>query len=646
MADKLRNCFLINAPAGSGKTTQIKAMVQKCLADNPQDNILCITYTNRAAEELSKNFGVKNVFIGTIHSFLHGFMKRYFAHADILNLYFEVYGERIQQRIANSEKDEHIESSNKKYEEKYGVIDFDTVKKNIAAISYNESPFSSLYYGGLSHDDLISFSKCVLDRFPIIRKRISLKYQYIFIDEYQDTMADVLKLFYESVSSSNTQLYLFGDRMQQIYKNYDGSFEEQFDTFDTTTALLTNYRSVTEVVRILNRIYNDSFLQQDNSSEMKAITPDFSPRVIASENIQTTIEEIKESHPNTLVLYLLNKTRFSDIGAINLYLAFDSMEKYSFGKTYSAVDILTTSFNDNPDPLMKLLYCIVDLFRCYQSQKYGLIVQALRANKALFCKDSWYIKEHRDKQVLFNNLKAIFSVFEDETKTIDDLLVALIDTSMVSNSYIEGIQADNENRTVFDVPAIELLRVIEYLNDPKVSTQHGVKGESHDSVIFVAEDSHSNPLVHMYRFFEMWGHLSVSLKSFNQFYYAYVNELSDLQISINMKINDLNRDSYIQHEDIIQKKIQVIMELFADNPYFKFLCKEKYERFLTKPGVTKAKECLKESTVYGVLSAYKLFYVGCSRARKNLTILLDKSKIKGDFEPQKSKFEELGFVVQ
>lgn len=51
-----------------------------------------------------------------------------------------------------------------------------------------------------------------------------------------------------------------------------------------------------------------------------------------------------------------------------------------YGKTYSAVDILTTAFNDNPDPLIKLLYCIVDLYRCYQLQKYGLIVQTLRAN--------------------------------------------------------------------------------------------------------------------------------------------------------------------------------------------------------------------------------------------------------------------------
>lgn len=118
-------------------------------------------------------------------------------------------------------------------------------------------------------------------------------------------------------------------------------------------------------------------------------------------------------------------------------------------------------------------------------------------------------------------------------------------------------------------------------------------------------------------------------------YDIYNMELSNLQISINMKINDLNKGSYAQYENIVQKKIRDIIKQYAGNPYFKFLCKEKYEQFLSKPDVTKAKECLKESTVYGVLSAYKLFYVGCSKAQKKLTILLDKSKIKGDFELKK-----------
>lgn len=53
MADAVKNCFLINAPAGSGKTTQIKSMVRGFMLENPKDNILCITYTNRAADELT-----------------------------------------------------------------------------------------------------------------------------------------------------------------------------------------------------------------------------------------------------------------------------------------------------------------------------------------------------------------------------------------------------------------------------------------------------------------------------------------------------------------------------------------------------------------------------------------------------------------
>lgn len=59
MANKLNNCYLINAPAGSGKTTEIKSIVQRCIIDNPKDNILCITYTNRAADELSRVFSLK-----------------------------------------------------------------------------------------------------------------------------------------------------------------------------------------------------------------------------------------------------------------------------------------------------------------------------------------------------------------------------------------------------------------------------------------------------------------------------------------------------------------------------------------------------------------------------------------------------------
>lgn len=54
------------------------------------------------------------------------------------------------------------------------------------------------------------------------------------------------------------------------------------------------------------------------------------------------------------------------------------MEKYSFGKAVSAVDVLTTRYEDNPDALLKVLFCVVDLLKLYKAQQYGNIIQILK----------------------------------------------------------------------------------------------------------------------------------------------------------------------------------------------------------------------------------------------------------------------------
>ena len=100
------------------------------------------------------------------------------------------------------------------------------------------------------------------------------------------------------------------------------------------------------------------------------------------------------------------------------------------------------------------------------------------------------------------------------------------------------------------------------------------------------------------------------------------------------------------NKNCIENKLKEIKSEFYGSPYFSFLYEEIYDKYFSKPGVTAAKDCLKDSTIFGVLSAYKLFYVGCSRARRNLTILLDRSKIKGDLSILKAKFIEIGFKVE
>ena len=85
MADEVNeNIFLVNAPAGSGKTTWIRQQVESYLLRNPKDNILCITYTNRAAEELGRDLEQSRVYFGTIHSFINDFIGSFFSHKEII----------------------------------------------------------------------------------------------------------------------------------------------------------------------------------------------------------------------------------------------------------------------------------------------------------------------------------------------------------------------------------------------------------------------------------------------------------------------------------------------------------------------------------------------------------------------------------
>lgn len=168
--------------------------------------------------------------------------------------------------------------------------------------------------------------------------------------------------------------------MQQIYHNYDGSFESEFQTFDTTNKLDTNHRSIADIISILNNIYNDSNYNQNPSEENKDIKPDIAPRIIISKNPQKTIQAIQKDFPNTLILYLMNKEKYEEIGALNLYQCFDKMEAYSFGKKYSPSDVLSDLSDDNPDPLMKLLFVICKIVALYNTENFGNIISLCKDN--------------------------------------------------------------------------------------------------------------------------------------------------------------------------------------------------------------------------------------------------------------------------
>lgn len=645
MVNGIDNIYLVNAPAGSGKTTWIRRQVEKCLLENDDDNILCITYTNRAAEELGRGIDSNRVFFGTIHSFISKYIGSFFGHKKIIDLYWCIYKEKISQRINNVDQKKTVAESNSRYIEKYGALDLETVYSNLKKISYGETPYTSLYYGSLGHDDLISFTKKAVEKYPVILKKIRDKYQLVFIDEYQDTAADVLNIFYESMSYGTGKMYLLGDKMQQIYKTYDGSFEYKFKYLNKSKRLDVNFRTTPCIVSILNSIYNDVALQQypcDANSNDQMV---FVPKVIFTNDRGVTIDKFKKEYNDALILYLTNKERFYGIGVGNLYDVYNSMDKYGFTKKYNVSDVLTKEEVWHQDILLNAIFSLIDISNLYNVNKLGDIFKIAKNNKKVINRKTFSIKIHDDKKILHDKLEKLVSICKKKETTIDSFLKSCYWDRLIEEKCCLEIIEDENYNSAMTVSLSEIIILKEYLNNPYISTQHGVKGESHDTVLFVAENS-SNPFVNMSKFFNTWSKIDIVLCEFDDFYYSFLKLIKTIENKCGMKISGISAGNYKQNESFILEKIGEFNTAYDANVYYKVLLKEKIIIFLTKKNKSTLQACLKENLVYGVLSAYRLFYVGCSRARRNLAIVIQNSDVEGFKEKLMKKFRSVGFAIE
>lgn len=644
------NKHLINAPAGSGKTTHIRRCLKSICLKEPKSKILCITYTNRAADELKKDLDSANVTVSTIHSYINDLISPFYPLKEAIDLYWEIFEEKIKARIENDEKDEHIEQSNQHYVEKYGTLNVEFVRENLHELSYGETPFTSLYLGKLSHDDLILFANKLIKKYPVLLRKISDKYNYIFIDEYQDTSAYILDIFYDAVKNKeNVQLYLLGDRMQQIYRNYDGSFEEKLKEFDTSQRLVVNHRSIGKIISILNMIYNDDSFKQDPSEDNKDVAPDISPRAIITSNVTEAVEHFQTSFPGILTLYLMNKEKYEEIGAKNLYSAYEKMEAYSFGRKYSPTDVLSDMSNDNPDALMKFLFLLNNIMMLYSKENYGMLISVCRKENRFFNSSLFQLKRHTDKKVLRDKFEAVKIVYERENCLIKDVIECLFEQSLIYTTVKNIYEESAEYQKVLDIEIEEITNLANYLNTPHISTQHGVKGESHPSVIFVAADNYSTPNVRMYSFFELWSRYNISLPEFEDLFYSYSKIIMEVEAKLGMRTSELNAETHNKNETnkkLLAEYSNQVLNTYRDNKLFEALLKDDFTTYLAKSTVGNAKNIFKISKIEGILTAYKLFYVGCSRARKNLVIVIDENKINKFENDLKTKLISTGFEIQ
>lgn len=286
---KLDGQILVEAGAGSGKTRVIISRVEHMLLCGiPGENILMITFTNKAASEmrerLSERLGLSlkdiGITCGTFHSVGQEILYKYI---DLLgkDKYFKVLDEKgsrgllkeiIESKGYSDVLNERVVqelislSMNKLMRISDLLIDNEKYKDQSEAIVEvaREYMIYKTDLNVLDYDDILYNWYLLMKKSPEVLDKLKSKYKYILIDEYQDTN----KLQNELVKYlNNGNLFLVGDINQSIY-GFRGSEIKNILSYKNNSEteiykLENNYRSVGRIVDMSKDIIRHNQISSD-----------------------------------------------------------------------------------------------------------------------------------------------------------------------------------------------------------------------------------------------------------------------------------------------------------------------------------------------------------------------------------------------
>jgi len=276
--------LLIVAGAGAGKTKTITHRILNLIQEGVSpDNILAVTFTNKAAKEMRDRI-VKSIaditkgqdstpFISTFHS-LGVYIIKENARALGLNKYFSILDEGDSISIIKEIlKEKSIDP--KQYEPKKikNVIsrekgkftneeEYRTTQNNffgqLVGEVWKEYESRKNKENSLDFDDLLLKSVKLLKDNEDIRKSYQNRWKYIHIDEYQDTN-EVQYLMCKLLTGNDRNICVVGDADQNIYSwrgaNLKNILNFEKDYPNTKIVLLEeNYRSTKNIIEVANHI--------------------------------------------------------------------------------------------------------------------------------------------------------------------------------------------------------------------------------------------------------------------------------------------------------------------------------------------------------------------------------------------------------
>ena len=284
--------LLILAGAGSGKTRVLTSKIAYLIQEKqlPPWKILAFTFTNKAAAEMKSRVAeamgrpVDSMWIGTFHSICSRILRREIDRLGYNNN-FTIYDSQDQKNLVKQVikglliSDDLLppaqalhrisDAKNRGFSpedmEKAAVYDRDIQLARV----YKHYEQEKRKNNALDFDDLINKTLEILADFPEVLDKYRSQFEWVFVDEYQDTNQAQYRLIL-ALTGEKSRLCVVGDADQSIYgwRGADISnilnFEKDFPSAKTIK-LEQNYRSTKTILKAANKLIANNENRRDKN---------------------------------------------------------------------------------------------------------------------------------------------------------------------------------------------------------------------------------------------------------------------------------------------------------------------------------------------------------------------------------------------
>ncbi|HVX56528.1 MAG TPA: ATP-dependent helicase, partial [Candidatus Saccharimonadales bacterium] len=256
------------AGPGSGKTHTLVAAVQTILERQPTARVACLTFTNKTAEQLRSRLSTQprrssRSFIGTFHSLATRVLKESGAELPPIASEQEVAAVLAGLTTAKRLRGSAAETNARE------LVLLISRYKNGSLDTPDAARLTAAYDAALAERGIIDYDDLILRCIEHIRAGELPIYDYLLVDEFQDTSPRQYELLQALDKRAQTRFFIIGDPRQSIYRfrGADGSVLQRFsaDWRPQLIVLSHNYRSAQGIVAAANRVFADDEQTQQHS---------------------------------------------------------------------------------------------------------------------------------------------------------------------------------------------------------------------------------------------------------------------------------------------------------------------------------------------------------------------------------------------